>query len=68
MTKFKIEYLNPETEKIETVYESFEDWTGRAELNGIPEGPIIIISARKWAEDAASSYSDKHWYEVTEIK
>lgn len=54
MTRFRIEYFDPETKEIETVYESFEDTKD--------------ITAKQWAEDAAYSYADKHWHCVTEIK
>ena len=52
--KFRIEYFDPETETIETVFENFEDTED--------------ITAEQRAEDAAYSYADKHWHCITEIK
>jgi len=54
--KFKIEYRNPETREVETVYQEFEGSDDPA------------ITAKEWAEDAAYSYADKGWYSVTEVR
>ena len=61
MKKFRIEYLDPETEEIITIFEEFED--------SLPtEDSPLLITAKEWAEDLAYSCSDKRWYEVTEVR
>lgn len=54
ITKFRIEYRDPETGENTTVDREF---TGTAS-----------VSAREWAEDYAYSLADKGPYQITEIR
>ena len=53
--KFRIKYFDPEDQEYKEVIQEFEDTTDPT------------LTAKEWAEDAAYSYADKHWYEVTEV-
>ena len=51
--KFKIVYIDPETEAVVTVEREFED--------------TPMVSAREWAEDLAYALADKGSYAIQEI-
>lgn len=57
MTRFRIEYRDPETNELKEVEKECEDSTD-------PH----LITAREWAEDHAYMLADKGWYRITEIK
>ena len=57
MPRFKIEYRDPETDKVEVDYCDFED-----------SHDPHFISAKQWAEDRAYMLADKGWYQVEEVK
>ena len=64
---FRIDYETSEGEQA-VVTQSFEDWSGRATLNGVEVGPVLTITARDWAEDLAYSLTDKKGsYIITEV-
>jgi hypothetical protein len=69
MTRFRIRYRDPESEEDEwrTRHCDFDDWTGRATLDGREVGPVMTITAREWAEDLAYSLADKGPYEIEEL-
>lgn len=70
MASFLIRYRDPEDRLegpiLEEVHE-FEDWTGRATLDGVETGPVLTITAEEWAEDYAYGAADKHWHEVVHL-
>jgi len=68
MPKFKIEYVDPETEETKVVIKTFEDTPSARVLNetlGIDY--TTSISARKWANDYAYMLADKGSYNIEEI-
>jgi hypothetical protein len=60
VTRFQIDYTDPETGEQETHIGDYADWTGRATTaEGVEIGPVLTITAREWAEDHAYMLSDK---------
>lgn len=68
MTKFKVEYSDPETDERKVDFVEFETWVGRATVDEKEVGPVLTITAKEWAEDYAYTVADKGRYEVTEIE
>lgn len=69
MAKFKITWWEEDEDgdtKSRTEVVEFFDWVGRAERNGVPVGPVIKLTAKKWAEDYAYTMSDKGRFDVVE--
>lgn len=63
MPKFRIDYLNPDTNEWEVEYCEFFSTPVEVTKAGLTIGPI---SAKEWAEDLAYSLSDKGPYKVQE--
>lgn len=68
MTKFLIKYTDPETNEPAEHVGDYEDWIGRAEVEGEFFGPVITITAREWAQDHAYALADKGSYTIIELK
>lgn len=50
---FEIRYRDPDTDRIETVVEQFDD--------------TAEVQAKEWAEDYAYTLADKGWYSLKEL-
>lgn len=57
MTRFLIQYRDPETNEEKEVEQDFED-----------SHDPHFISAKDWADDYGYMLADKGWYHITELK
>ena len=62
MPRFKINYIDPETQEEKETFADFEDTVD------VIMGTRTEISAKLWAIDYAYALSDKGTYTITEVK